>query len=88
MDFLNRDKVRRLESENKDRDDVIFRLEKRADETEREIRGERVCNECCSVCGHGIKKVSYYPYIGSCENYICELDCKCKDFRRKTNANE
>lgn len=86
MDFWNRKKVRRLEEEIRiykreiiDKDDLISRLREQLDEAERKIRGDRVCDGYCHVCNHGVKMTRYYVG-GTYEQYICELDCKCKDF--------
>lgn len=93
MDFWNRKKVKELEAKHElfrkqaeaERTDLkkeIERLKIRLDEAYKIIRGDRVCGGYCDKCGHSI--VVDKPMIfGSGRAWVCELDCKCKDFQRK-----
>ena len=46
----------------------------------KKLSGDRICSEFCSDCKYGFPHS--YNILGR-PMYICLLDCKCKDFKRK-----
>lgn len=84
MDFWNKQKVIDLELKLKQKDLDIEHLKNENEILRKKISGERVCGRICSKCEHGIKICGYTVgniYIQ--DTYECELDIKCKDFKRK-----
>lgn len=81
MGFWNRKKVRNLEFEISYKDSEIESLKNQLQLTEKKIKGGRVCDGYCKSCCHAIV-VQNYCMGGLYQSYSCELDCKCKDFKR------
>lgn len=50
-------------------------LRRENEKYEKQLAGEHVGYVYCSRCEHGVAR----PY----EGYVCLLECKCKDFRKK-----
>lgn len=75
--------------EIKSKDDLIRDLQERnvnlLEENKnlsKQLNGERTCSGFCSSCKHGIKTETYIFGGGSRTFYLCELNCKCKDFEK------
>lgn len=85
FDFWNRKKVRELESRLSAKEKECQMIESKLIEYKKRLAGDRVCGGYCKACVHAIKKEYYAstftPYIYP--EYICELDCKCKDYQKK-----
>lgn len=76
-------------NEGKNKDDVIKNLQERNVELveankklTKQLNGERTCSGFCSVCKYGVKTETYIYGGGAHTIYLCELNCKCKDFER------
>lgn len=86
MDFWNKQKVIDLGLQLKQKDLDIEHLKNENEILRKKINGERVCGRICSKCEHGIKiGVNWYGCGNLYQNdiYECELDIKCKDFKKK-----
>jgi hypothetical protein len=86
FDFRNKKKVCELESKLSAKEKECQTLEAKIIEYQKKLSGDRVCCGYCENCVHAIKKEyvvggCVYPY--SYPEYICELDCRCKDYQRK-----
>ena len=97
IDFFNRRKLDELEAENESlKSDVeVLRSENERLKSDVEtlrsenkrltakLRGDRVCDGCCAVCKHGVLTPTWFPTpMTSVNAFVCELECKCKDFER------
>lgn len=82
MDFWNREKVKNLQQEVETKTHRYNQLNEELELLKKKLRGERVCDGYCKTCIHSIEQ-EQYAYGGVYTTYTCELDCKCKDFKRK-----
>lgn len=83
IDFFNRRKLDELEAENESLKSDAEALRSENERLTAKLRGERVCDGCCAVCKHGVLTPTWFPAPMVVVNaFVCELECKCKDFER------
>ena len=83
MDLFNKDALLKMTRRAEEAENLAKALKKENEELKSRICGDRVCDGYCNICNHGIKKQSFSPIDGLCDTWICELNCKCKDFEKK-----
>lgn len=77
------DTVREKTTDLHEASSKISELRNKIEELSLRINGGRVCDGYCSHCDHSINSVKV-GWNGEYTQYICELSCMCKDFKRKT----
>ena len=86
IDFFNRRALMERDIEIESLKEEIDIQKTEIERLTAKLRGDRVCDGCCSVCKHSIASVyapsPAFPGIMPYATYSCELDCKCKDFER------
>lgn len=78
-----RNKYIKLQNELIQKEEKIYSLEKDIKVLKSKISGERTCRDYCKICLHSIENKTWNPIYGETKNYICELDCNCKDFEKR-----
>ncbi len=75
--MFNKNKLKLLELENKiaEKDAEIASLKDR-------LNGERYCSQLCQNCVHAVKDNSFLAVRYPGNQYLCELDNKCRDFEK------
>lgn len=83
IDLFNRRKCDELEAENESLKSDVEALRRENERLTAKLRGDRVCDGCCAICKHGVLTPTWFPAQMKAVNaFICELECKCKDFER------
>lgn len=85
IDFFNRRKLDELDAENESLKIDVEALRRENERLTAKLRGDRVCDGCCSVCKHGVLVPVYSPMYGPVASYVCALECKCKDFKQRVD---
>lgn len=68
--------IARLSVELKSKNDEINSLKSR-------LSGDRYCSTFCQRCIHAISYSAYSAFGGTYTSYMCELDNKCKDYKKE-----
>ncbi len=71
--FLDKKEIEDLKNILADKDREIERLRKENNELRSQMEGDHPVSPYCAVCIHGINEWEYR---------LCDLECKCKDFKR------
>lgn len=72
-----------LEEENKRLSQKLNDAEKQVDELQDMLKGGHNCSKYCEHCRYGLPYTTYDLWQGVYTRYLCELENKCTDYKKK-----